>query len=166
MSRFPIEDMKLLFRDYALYSSASNDIVEHPIDKKRSFARFKDDEPENEDVPSRTGKLRHQTSDQRVDSGNVTENPKKKRSRSKSSSNDKPKRASMIDLVLFRQALKNWASNAGSDLSVDNAKIFINKYHKDRPEENLPAPPTSRATVHRWLKVCDIELGPRGKKKK
>lgn len=80
----------------------------------------------------------------------------------------KHKRVSLFADVDFQNALLNFAEEQGAAISVDSASNFIKEYHRRRVaegNENLPGPPSSRATVHRWLKLLDIKLGPRGKKK-
>lgn len=81
----------------------------------------------------------------------------------------KHKRVTLFSNNAFREALLSFAEEKGSSISVDNASAFIKEYHKKTlaadPSSELPTPPSSRATVHRWLKLLNIKLGPRGKKK-
>lgn len=89
----------------------------------------------------------------------------------------KHKRVTLFADAEFRQALLDFAISRGDEISVDGASQFIRDYHAQMSRQQLlrggpssgadelPTPPSSRATVHRWLRDLDIKLGPRGKKK-
>eukprot|EP00924_Labyrinthula_sp_SR-Ha-C_P002553 augustus_masked-scaffold_83-processed-gene-0.2-mRNA-1 protein AED:0.07 eAED:0.07 QI:233/1/1/1/0/0.5/2/156/507 len=88
----------------------------------------------------------------------------------------KHKRVTLLSDPAFQEALIAYSrrvkEETGDEISVDKASQWIKEYHAKQVElagangdGELPGPPSSRATVHRWLKILNIQLGSRGKKK-